>query len=117
MAIGVAHAQGYPTKPVRMITPFPAGPADVLGRFVGDRLGKSLGQPFVMESRPGAAGKGSPGHVLGELFMLKTGTRLVHVPYKGNGPAVQSVVAGETALMRCRTAVACSPISRGRRHT
>ena len=56
MAIGVAHAQGYPTKPVRMITPFPAGPADVLGRIVGDRLGKSLGQPFIMESRPGAAG-------------------------------------------------------------
>ena len=49
-------AQPYPTKPVRMINPFPAGgPVDVAGRPVLEKLRAELGQPFVMENRPGGA--------------------------------------------------------------
>lgn len=49
--------QPWPAKPVRGINPFQAGgPSDFLGRLIGDKLAQRLGQPFVMENRPGAGG-------------------------------------------------------------
>ena len=54
--------------------------------------------------KPGAlnyasAGTGSPGHLAGELFKLRTGTDVVHVPYKGGGPAVADLLGGQVTLM------------------
>jgi tripartite-type tricarboxylate transporter receptor subunit TctC len=52
-----AHAQDYPTRPVRWISPWPPGGAnDVFSRAIAQELTKSLGQPVVVENRPGAAG-------------------------------------------------------------
>ncbi len=55
LASGAFAQTAYPTKPVKIIVPYSAGgPADIYARFVGDRLQKSLGHPFVIENRPGA---------------------------------------------------------------
>ena len=51
----IARAQTYPTRPVRLIVGFPAGGGtDVMARLMGQWLSERLGQPFVIENRPGA---------------------------------------------------------------
>lgn len=52
-----ANGQSWPTKPVRMIVPFPpGGTTDIMARVISERLQASLGQPFVVENRSGAGG-------------------------------------------------------------
>ncbi len=54
--LGRASAAAYPSRPVRMLVGFPAGgTADILARMIGDRMQDRLGQPVVIENRPGAA--------------------------------------------------------------
>ena len=57
LGASVACAQGYPTKPVHLVVPYPAGgPVDILARVLGQKLSESLGQPFVVDDKPGASG-------------------------------------------------------------
>nr|WP_256330631.1 tripartite tricarboxylate transporter substrate binding protein [Variovorax sp. YR216] len=180
-------AANWPTKPVRWIVPFPPGGAmDVIARTVGDRVAQDLGQPFVIENRPGAggnigadyvakqpadgytimitsigmatnkalyaklgydpvkdfapvsllavvpnvlvvnaarskdksvkevmaharsepgkltyasAGNGTSIHLAGEVFSSMAGLQLLHIPYKGSGPAVTDMLGGQVDLM------------------
>jgi len=52
---GEVQAQAYPARPVKIIVPFgTGGPADLYARFIGAKLSESMGQPFIIEDRPGA---------------------------------------------------------------
>src|ERR1700730_11980411 len=53
----LARAQAYPARPVRLISSFAAGgPNDLLARLIGQWLSERLGQPFIIDNRPGAGG-------------------------------------------------------------
>jgi tripartite-type tricarboxylate transporter receptor subunit TctC len=183
---GRAEAQDWPTHPLTLIVPFPAGgSADVQSRVIAEGLAAALGQPVVVENKPGAGGNiaaadaaraapdgytlfmattgthasnvslyknlgfdpvkdfapltlvtlnpqvivpapsyghleleslvsrlqdnggasfgssgvGSATHIAGELFNKVTGTALVHVPYRGQGPALNDLIAGRIDAM------------------
>jgi tripartite-type tricarboxylate transporter receptor subunit TctC len=58
----------------------------------------------IAKAKPGtlsfaSVGNGSPGHLAGELYKLRTGTQLTHVPYRGGGPAVTDVMGGQVPLL------------------
>jgi tripartite-type tricarboxylate transporter receptor subunit TctC len=197
----IARAQTYPSRPVRIIVGFPpGGPADILARLIGQWLSDSLGQPFIIENRPGASGnigteavvrapadgytlllvvpgnavadalydklnfsflrdttpvsgisngplvmevnpampvhtvpefiayaKARPGQInfaspgngstiqlCGELFKMMTGVTMVHVPYRGNAPAVTDLIAGQVQLMFADTPSSIEHVKAGK---
>jgi tripartite-type tricarboxylate transporter receptor subunit TctC len=67
LSAGVALAQGYPSKPIRIVVPFTAGSAtDIMARIVGEKLGAAWGQTVVVENKPGAGG------TVGSAFVAKS---------------------------------------------
>jgi tripartite-type tricarboxylate transporter receptor subunit TctC len=112
----VALGQTYPSRPVRMVNPFPAGgPLDLMGRLLSERLASALGQPVLVENKPGAAGNigaaevakaPADGHtVLLTLFSIVTSNphlyRLTFDPLKDFAPV--------TALARSDSVVVVHP--------
>ena len=64
LASSVVLAQAYPNKPIRMVSPWPpGGPAEALGRVITAKMTEVLGQPFVIEAKPGANGTIGTGFV------------------------------------------------------
>ena len=67
LAAGLAHAQSYPNRPVKIVVPFASGgPADNYARFMAQRLGDELKQSFVVDNKPGA------GSIIGTDFAAKS---------------------------------------------
>ncbi len=67
LCAGVALAQGYPSKPIRIVVPFTPGSAtDIMARIVGEKLGAAWGQTVVVENKPGAGG------TVGSAFVAKS---------------------------------------------
>jgi tripartite-type tricarboxylate transporter receptor subunit TctC len=187
LTAGSSRAQDWPTRPLRLIVPFPAGgSADLSGRLLAEGLRQKLGQPVIVENKPGAGGnlaaaetarsqgdgytvfvgttgthvfnqfiyrhpgfdavkdfaplgtmwsasnvcvvnpslpvhslaelvdyaRANPGklsfgtsgvgvatHLSGELFQKETGTKLVHVPYRGQAPALTDLMSGRIQVM------------------
>ena len=186
MTGAAALAQPYPSRPIRLIVPYPPGGAtDIVARMLGQKLGDVFGQQVVIDNRAGggqvigtdlaakaapdgytlilvsithtinpalhkklpydsikdftpitlvaaspqilivhpsvaaksvselialakgkagglnyaSSGNGSGGHLAMELFKSMTGTRMTHIPYKGAGPALTDLIAGQTQAM------------------
>ena len=103
LAVGSALAQGYPSKPIKFLVPFTAGSGtDLIARSIADTMSKSMGQPIVIENKPGAggtiaaliAGKNDPGFAyngpLAGLVAVCAGSDLMHPM----GALVVGAVAG-----------------------
>ncbi len=86
LAASTVGAQTYPSRPVKLVVPFPAGSAtDQIARVVGQQLQESLGQPFVVENKPGAQGSIASAEVAraapdGYTLMVGTNTPLAANP-------------------------------------
>jgi tripartite-type tricarboxylate transporter receptor subunit TctC len=121
MWCGLAAAQDYPTRPVTVIVPFGAGgAADIVARIVADKLSGILGQPFVIDNKPGAGGNigasavaraapdgytllvsGSPTHSVGP-FLYKN---LTYDPMRDVPPVAMIAVAPNLLVVNASTSI------------
>ena len=80
-----AHAENYPTQPIKLIVPFAAGgPSDVLARGFAPKLGDALGQPIIIDNKPGAGANLAAEYVANAkpdgytLFLMMVGTQAIN---------------------------------------
>ena len=101
-----ALAQSYPTKPVKIIVPFAAGgPADNYARFMAQRLQDALGQPFVVDDRPGA------GSVIGTDAVAKAAPDGYTLLLMSNTHTVNESLIPNKPFALMRDFVAIAPIN------
>ncbi len=101
-----AAAQNYPSKPVKIIVPFAAGgPADNYARFMAQRLQDALGQPFVVDDRPGA------GSVIGTDAVAKSAPDGYTLLLMSNTHTVNESLIPNKPFQLMRDFVAIAPIN------
>ena len=101
-----AGAQDYPTRPVKIIVPFAAGgPADVYARFLAQRLQDAMGQPFVVEDRPGA------GSVVGTEAVAKSAPDGYTLLLMSNTHTVNESLMPQKPFQLMRDFAAVAPIN------
>ena len=106
LASAIANAQQYPTKPVRVVIPWPPGGSnDVVGRIVAQKLSETMGQQFVVDNRGGASG------VIGSEFVAKSPpdgyTIMIHSATHVSNPHLYGKVPYDTL----KDFVAVAPLS------
>ena len=90
LAIPHAASQTYPSRPLRIIVPYaPGGPTDIVARVVGERLSEALGQPVVVDNRPGAGG------LTGTALVAKATPDAYTLLLCSSGPMAVSPALGE----------------------
>lgn len=112
LGTGTALAQDYPSRPIKLIVPFPAGAAtDMAARVVGQQLSVSLGQPVVVDNKPGAGGSIAAMEVIraapdGYTLLFSSNSAissnvalLKKIPYDPNKDFTPVAGVGETALV------------------
>jgi tripartite-type tricarboxylate transporter receptor subunit TctC len=101
-----APAQDYPSRPVKIVVPFAVGgPADIYARYLGAHLGESLGQPFVVENRPGA------GAVVGTDAAAKSAPDGYTLLLMSNAHTVNETLIPNKPYSLTRDFVAVAPIN------
>lgn len=121
LGISPALYRSSPIDPIRDFAPVsqvgsvnfflianPAFPA----KTVGEAIEAIRGNPGKFNYA--SVGIGSPGHIAGELFKLKTGVQMTHVPYKGGGPAVTDTIGGQVQLLFVSMPAAWQHVKSGR---
>ncbi|WP_427912609.1 Bug family tripartite tricarboxylate transporter substrate binding protein [Ramlibacter sp. MMS24-I3-19] len=113
----MARLSGLPAEPASLV---PASRAALVLYVNAGLPATNLNQLVdLVKSHPGkysyaSGGSGSPQHLMGELLKLEKGLDSVHVPYKGQGPAMQDVVAGQVQMAFETTTVIAPQLSSGR---
>ena len=105
-------AASYPARPIRVIVPYPpGGSTDIIARapyrlVINPTVPANTMQEFIAlaKAKPasmnyGSAGAGSAVHLAAELLLRQTGVQMTHVPYKGSGPAIVDLVAGQIQMV------------------
>jgi tripartite-type tricarboxylate transporter receptor subunit TctC len=99
-------AQAYPSKPVKIIVPFAAGgPADNYARFMAQRLGDMLGQPFVVDDKPGA------GSIIGTDVVAKSAPDGYTLLMMSNTHTVNETLIANKPFQLMRDFVAVAPVN------
>ncbi len=103
---GPASAQAYPARPVKLIVPFAAGgPADNYARFIAQRLSDSMGQPFVVDNKPGA------GSVIGTDLVAKAPPDGYTLLVMSNTHTVNETLIPNKPFVLARDFVGIAPIN------
>jgi tripartite-type tricarboxylate transporter receptor subunit TctC len=117
IAAGTAdgRAQAWPARPVRVLLGYtPGGANDGALRPLARLLEVSLGQPIIIEYKPGTSGIAGPHHMAGEYFKRVSGASLQHVPYKGGAQAMNDLMGGQIPLLFSSMGPAVGPVKAGR---